>query len=223
MTCSIEPTLSKWLNFPCWLLEDRSIQTTKLCSLKACTCALYVCKQTWLCLDSSRTCHNTVKVGWKLLEGWNCAARCAALQRKRLGVITVKHCYSVIFGSATGEGEGRDRQGEKNGTDDVAKTWASCSKMTRMTRVSDTVLVTFTPCWKNRGRRKKSHDAPAAITEGTRSLGRAPRPSDVHWLQDKRLQKKVHSSQHCREQLCRARDIIKETFQMPLDSEVEAN
>ncbi len=48
-----------------------------------------------------------------LLERWNRAARCAALQRKRLGVITVKHCYSVIFGSATGEGEEETGRGKK--------------------------------------------------------------------------------------------------------------
>lgn len=35
----------------------------------------------------------------------------SALQRRRLEVITVKHCYSVIFGSATREGE--DETGKK--------------------------------------------------------------------------------------------------------------
>lgn len=49
-----------------------------------------------------------------------------------------QNCSSVIFGSATGEGE--DETGkEKNGTDDVAKTWASWSKMTKMTNISDIV------------------------------------------------------------------------------------
>lgn len=67
-------------------------------------------------------------------------------------MITVKHCYSVIFGSATGEGE-KETGKEKNGTDDVAKTWASCSKMTKMTSMSDTVLVTF--MLKKRGKKKR--------------------------------------------------------------------
>lgn len=46
-------------------------------------------------------------------------------------MITVKHCYSVIFGSATGEGEDETGKGKKKGSDDVAKTQASCSEMTR--------------------------------------------------------------------------------------------
>lgn len=94
--------------------------------------------------DYSWKCRDTEKVGWALLEGWNPAARCAALQRKRLGVITVKHGYSVIFGSATGEGKEETGKEEKNGTDDVAGSWASCSEMTKMTSMSDTAHVTFT-------------------------------------------------------------------------------
>lgn len=60
-----------------------------------------------------------MKVLLELLKGWNRAARCAAPQRKRLGVITVTGCSSVIVGSATGEAEERQAR-EQNGTDDVA-------------------------------------------------------------------------------------------------------
>lgn len=71
-------------------------------------------------------------------------------------MITVKHRYSVIFGSATGEGEEeKGEEGKKriSGTDDVAKTGASSSEtFSRMTRI----------------RKKRDHNT---FTEGEGFLG----------------------------------------------------
>lgn len=83
--------------------------------------------------------------------------------------------------------------------------------------------VTFSPCFKKQktNRQKKSHNSPAAITEAKRSLGWTPRLSDVHWLQDARPQSTFFPNTVKKSSV--GEEILLETFQMPLDSEVEAN
>lgn len=156
--------------------------------------------------DSSWTSSNPVKVGWRLKEGWNCTARCAALQRKRLGVITVKHRYSVIFGSATGEGEeekGKEGKKKKSGTDDVAKTGASSSEMFKMTRTRE--------------------ERPQHLHWGWKIFRMSTEKAWCPLAPRQALTAKYIVLQHGRQQFWRGNRMITETFHMPLDSEVEAN
>ena len=68
---------------------------------------------------------------------------------------------------------------------------------------------------------KKEKNTSVAITEGKKILRMSTKTVWCPLRQDNGLP--FIGPKHCEEQLCRGRDIIKETFRMPLDSEVEAN